>query len=107
MIKQLDQADASPLKLHDGVWAPEDAQCRFDETKPVDAWPEERPRPEVADDEVTICGELCTPKDTLAHARVGRLRAGDVVVFEAAGAYGWDISHHDFLRHDPPTFLIT
>ncbi|GLZ47004.1 hypothetical protein Acsp06_31890 [Actinomycetospora sp. NBRC 106375] len=69
---------------------------------PVDAWPEGRPRPEVTDDEVTICGELCTPKDTLAHARVGRLRAGDVVVFEAAGAYGWDISHHDFLRHPHP-----
>jgi len=33
------QADASPLKLHDGVWAPEDDQCRFDQTKPVDAWP--------------------------------------------------------------------
>jgi diaminopimelate decarboxylase len=23
-------------------------------------------------------------------------------VFEAAGAYGWDISHHDFLRHPHP-----
>jgi hypothetical protein len=33
-------ADASPLKLHDGVWAPADDQCRFDETKPVDAWPD-------------------------------------------------------------------
>ena len=34
------QADASPLKLHDGVWAPEDGDCRFDQAKPVDAWPE-------------------------------------------------------------------
>ena len=34
------QADASPLKLHDGVWAPEDDRCRFDETKPVEAWPD-------------------------------------------------------------------
>lgn len=34
------QADAGPQKLHDGVWAPEDDRCRFDETKPVDAWPE-------------------------------------------------------------------
>ncbi|CAA9223124.1 MAG: hypothetical protein AVDCRST_MAG54-661, partial [uncultured Actinomycetospora sp.] len=33
---------------------------------PVEAWPEGRPRPEVVDEEVTICGELCTPKDTLA-----------------------------------------
>ncbi|HWN27036.1 MAG TPA: type III PLP-dependent enzyme, partial [Actinomycetospora sp.] len=69
---------------------------------PVEAWPEGRPRPEVVDEEVTICGELCTPKDTLARAPVARLRAGDVVVFEAAGAYGWDISHHDFLRHPHP-----
>ncbi|PVZ05886.1 diaminopimelate decarboxylase [Actinomycetospora cinnamomea] len=69
---------------------------------PVEAWPEGRPRPEVVDEEVTVCGELCTPKDTLARAPVARLRAGDVVVFEAAGAYGWDISHHDFLRHPHP-----
>ncbi|MDF2977959.1 MAG: diaminopimelate decarboxylase [Actinomycetospora sp.] len=69
---------------------------------PVEAWPEGRPRPEVVDEEVTICGELCSPKDTLARAPVARLRAGDVVVFEAAGAYGWDISHHDFLRHPHP-----
>jgi len=69
---------------------------------PVEAWPTGRPRPEVVDEEVTICGELCTPKDTLARAPVARLRAGDVVVFEAAGAYGWDISHHDFLRHPHP-----
>lgn len=34
------QADASPLKLHDGVWAPEDDRCRFDETRPVEAWPD-------------------------------------------------------------------
>ncbi|MEJ2865740.1 aldolase/citrate lyase family protein [Actinomycetospora flava] len=69
---------------------------------PVDAWPAGRPRPEVAGEDVTVCGELCTPKDTLARAPVERLRAGDVVVFEAAGAYGWDISHHDFLRHPHP-----
>ncbi|MFC5138158.1 aldolase/citrate lyase family protein [Actinomycetospora rhizophila] len=69
---------------------------------PVEAWPPGRPRPEVAGEEVTVCGELCTPKDTLARAPVERLRAGDVVVFEAAGAYGWDISHHDFLRHPHP-----
>jgi diaminopimelate decarboxylase len=69
---------------------------------PVETWPDDRPRPEVVDEEVTVCGELCTPKDSLARARVTRLRAGDVVVFEAAGAYGWDISHHDFLRHPHP-----
>jgi diaminopimelate decarboxylase len=30
---------------------------------------------------------------------VARLRVGDVLVFGNAGGYGWDISHHDFLRH--------
>jgi diaminopimelate decarboxylase len=37
---------------------------------------------------------------------VDRLRAGDVLLFRRAGAYGWDISHHDFLRHDPPQFVV-
>ena len=35
--------DASSLKLRDGVWrqAPDpDKACKFDETKPVDTWPE-------------------------------------------------------------------
>jgi diaminopimelate decarboxylase len=38
---------------------------------------------------------------------VAHLRVGDVLVFSQTGAYGWDISHHDFLRHEPPEFLIT
>ncbi|OKO92211.1 hypothetical protein BRO54_2467 [Geobacillus proteiniphilus] len=25
------------------------------------------------------------------------VRVGDIVLFRCAGAYGWDISHHDFL----------
>jgi diaminopimelate decarboxylase len=29
-----------------------------------------------------------------------------VLVFARTGAYGWDISHHDFLRHDPPEFVL-
>jgi diaminopimelate decarboxylase len=37
---------------------------------------------------------------------VDRLRVGDVLVFGRAGAYGWDISHHDFLRHPPPVFRV-
>ena len=52
---------------------------------------------------VDVVGELCTPRDVLARdQRVDRLRVGDVLVFGRTGAYGWDISHHDFLRHDPP-----
>ncbi|GAP50541.1 staphyloferrin b siderophore synthesis decarboxylase protein [Streptomyces azureus] len=32
------------------------------------------------------------------------LRAGDRVVFSLAGAYAWNISHHDFLTHPRPGF---
>lgn len=70
---------------------------------PVDDWPHPYPRPELRDTPVTVTGELCTPRDVLARdAATPRIRVGDVVVFANAGAYGWDISHHDFLRHDPP-----
>jgi 2-[(L-alanin-3-ylcarbamoyl)methyl]-2-hydroxybutanedioate decarboxylase len=74
---------------------------------PVDAWPYAFPRPEVTDTVVDAVGELCTPRDVLARDQhVGRLRVGDILVFGRTGAYGWDISHHDFLRHDPPRFVI-
>ena len=70
---------------------------------PVERWSVGMPRPEVCDGPVTVAGELCTPKDVLAHdVRVDRVRAGDVLVFTLAGAYGWDISHHDFLSHPHP-----
>lgn len=66
-------------------------------------WPYPFSRPAVHDAEVTLCGELCTPKDVLARdVRVDRLRAGDCVAFLLAGAYGWHISHHDFLSHPHP-----
>ncbi|WP_084036873.1 type III PLP-dependent enzyme [Haloechinothrix halophila] len=68
---------------------------------PVDAWPSGLPRP-VTDGPVTVVGELCTPKDVLARDVPVRIRAGDVVVFSHAGAYGWEISHHDFLSHPHP-----
>ena len=74
---------------------------------PIDEWPYGWPRPEIRDAEVDAVGELCTPRDVLARARhVDRLRIGDLLVFGRAGAYGWDISHHEFLRHEPPEFLI-
>lgn len=53
---------------------------------------------------VTIVGQLCTPKDVLAHRVPVRLAAGDVVEFTMAGAYAWNISHHDFLMHPKPCF---
>ncbi len=70
---------------------------------PVAAWRCAAPRPEVRDQPVTVVGELCTPKDVLARdVTVPAVRAGDVLVFSHAGAYGWEISHHDFLSHPHP-----
>jgi len=70
---------------------------------PVDDWPYGYARPSVRDGAVSVAGELCTPRDVLARqVNVGLLRVGDVLAFGNAGAYGWDISHHDFLRHPHP-----
>lgn len=73
----------------------------------VDDWGWDHPRPEARGEPVTVAGELCTPKDVLArNVPVARLRAGDVLVFTHAGAYGWDISHHDFLSHPHPETVL-
>ncbi|NLU78429.1 type III PLP-dependent enzyme [Micromonospora sp. HNM0581] len=54
---------------------------------------------------VTVVGQLCTPKDVLARdTDSGPIAVGDVLVFGMAGAYAWNISHRDFLLHDPPDF---
>ncbi len=54
---------------------------------------------------VTLVGQLCTPKDVLnRHAEVAGLRVGDLVAFGLAGAYAWNLSHHDFLMHPEPSF---
>nr|WP_082772046.1 hypothetical protein [Actinoplanes sp. TFC3] len=72
-----------------------------------DTWDYPWPRPQIAGVPVTAAGELCTPRDVLTRAQhVNRLRVGDVLLFGRTGAYGWDISHHDFLRHDPPQFVL-
>jgi len=74
---------------------------------PVDAWPHSYQRPAAVAGKVNVVGQLCTPKDLLAFdAPVEALRVGDLVVFPYAGAYGWHISHHDFLRHPPPEQLF-
>ncbi|MDI1465714.1 alanine racemase [Catellatospora sp. KI3] len=74
---------------------------------PVEHWPYPWPRPQVRDVAVDAVGELCTPRDVLARdQRVDRLRVGDVLVFARTGAYGWDISHHAFLRHPEPDFVV-
>jgi diaminopimelate decarboxylase len=74
---------------------------------PVERWVSRAPRPELRDAPVTVVGELCTPKDVLARdVVVPRARAGDVLVFHHAGAYGWEISHHDFLSHPHPEHVF-
>ncbi|WP_327070342.1 alanine racemase [Kitasatospora sp. NBC_01302] len=74
---------------------------------PVDAWPHPWPRPALTSGRVTLAGQLCTPKDVLAHrAAVPALRAEDRVAFAMAGAYAWNISHHAFLMHPQPGFHL-
>ena len=76
------------------------------EVLPADGWPYPWPRP-AARGPVTLVGQLCTPKDVLARRvapPAGGLRAGDRVAFAMAGAYAWNISHHDFLMHPHPRF---
>ncbi|GIH28351.1 diaminopimelate decarboxylase [Acrocarpospora phusangensis] len=57
-----------------------------------------------ASEPVTLVGQLCTPKDVFARQVPAALAVGDVVAFEMAGAYAWNISHHDFLMHPKPEF---
>lgn len=72
---------------------------------PTEKWEHPWARSEVTGGPVTLVGALCTPRDVLARDQpVERLRAGDVVAFAMAGAYGWNISHHEFLMHPPPSF---
>ena len=62
---------------------------------------------EIADCPVTLVGQLCTPKDVLASQQpVAALAVGDLLVFALAGAYAWNISHRDFLMHEPPQMLL-
>ncbi|MEE6451347.1 type III PLP-dependent enzyme [Gottfriedia acidiceleris] len=70
---------------------------------PVEKWPYPFERPEVIDEKITVAGELCTPNDVLAReVIISKLRVGDILLFSYAGAYGWAISHHNFLSHPHP-----
>ena len=74
---------------------------------PVERWRYPFSRPEVHAQCIDVVGELCTPRDVLARqVWVDRIRVGDVAVFPLAGAYGWEISHHDFLSHPHPAQLV-
>ncbi|PSM40753.1 diaminopimelate decarboxylase [Streptomyces dioscori] len=71
----------------------------------VEDWPHPWVRPAARGELVTLTGQLCTPKDVLArNVPAAALRAGDRVAFGLAGAYAWNISHHDFLMHPRPGF---
>lgn len=73
---------------------------------PVNQWEYPFPRKELYDSEITVAGQLCTPKDVIAKdAFVSRVRIGDVILFPYAGAYGWEISQHDFLSHPHPEHI--
>ncbi|WP_338450072.1 type III PLP-dependent enzyme [Niallia oryzisoli] len=73
---------------------------------PIEKWSYPFMRPEVNESEITVAGELCTPNDILARDQfVSRVRVGDILLFSYAGAYGWAISHHDFLSHPHPEHL--
>lgn len=74
---------------------------------PVGRWGYPFARKEAHDCEITVVGQLCTPKDVLAKDKfVARIRIGDVILFQYAGAYGWAISHHDFLSHPHPEHIF-
>lgn len=55
----------------------------------------------------TLVGQLCTPKDILAKNQwIEALHIGDYLVFTLAGAYAWNISHQNFLMHQPPEMIF-
>lgn len=73
---------------------------------PIETWRHPFERSELRETSVSVAGQLCTPKDLLARdAYVERLRIGDILLFTLAGAYGWSISHHDFLSHPHPEVI--
>ncbi|QAY85303.1 type III PLP-dependent enzyme [Pseudomonas arsenicoxydans] len=55
----------------------------------------------------TVVGQLCTPKDVLSRdcPLIG-VEVGDLLVLPLAGAYGYNISHADFLCHPRPPQLF-
>ncbi|MEH6433769.1 type III PLP-dependent enzyme [Massilia sp. DD77] len=54
-------------------------------------------------EEWSVVGQLCTPKDVLTRRAVlSGLAVGDLLVLPMAGAYGYNISHADFLCHPRP-----
>ncbi|MNJ51617.1 L-glutamyl-[BtrI acyl-carrier protein] decarboxylase [compost metagenome] len=73
----------------------------------LDDWHYEYERPTLEQSSIHIVGQLCTPKDVLAQQiHIDKVCVGDIVLFQYTGAYGWAISHHDFLSHPHPLHLF-
>ncbi|MDM1249193.1 type III PLP-dependent enzyme [Acinetobacter sp. R933-2] len=54
-----------------------------------------------------IVGQLCTPKDVLSRdQKLNNIKIGDLLYLPLAGAYGYNISHADFLCHPRPEQLF-
>jgi diaminopimelate decarboxylase len=72
----------------------------------IQEWKYPFPRHSLNQQYINLVGQLCTPKDIFARdVFVEHISIGDIIVFEQAGAYGWAISHHDFLSHPNPDFI--
>jgi diaminopimelate decarboxylase len=61
---------------------------------------------DAGEEEVDICGALCTPADVLAKGARLAVGIGDLVAVRNAGAYGLTASPVDFLSHLPPPEVI-
>lgn len=67
-------------------------------------WPE---NPAGAESQWTVCGSLCTVNDVLIQkASIRNLKAGDVLIFERAGAYAVTEGMALFLSHELPKILL-
>jgi len=63
-------------------------------------------RPDAPQQAWTLVGQLCTPKDVLSRrCLLGTVEVGDILVLPLAGAYGYNISHADFLCHPRPQLV--
>ncbi|KJZ65262.1 type III PLP-dependent enzyme [Pseudomonas fluorescens] len=62
-----------------------------------------RVTPTATQQDWTVVGQLCTPKDVLSRdCPLTGVEIGDMLVLPLAGAYGYNISHVDFLCHPRP-----
>lgn len=65
--------------------------------------PQTPPTAESTERNWTVVGQLCTPKDVLSRQQpLTGVEVGDLLVLPMAGAYGYNISHADFLCHPRP-----